>query len=375
MPLPALKHHIVLVSAQAMPTILGASIPGAEPSHIHAVVTPPMLAAAQLLESALHTLKPPRGMTVYPLDNSSSQAAIYSVLDAIREACKGESLGINLTGGTKLMALAAVEWADTYAIPTFYVDTAEEQIIQTDQTWSYAALPDVLTVHDVLTTNGYAVEACDTSPVPRGRHPFLRDMLELACAPAGADAIGRLNALATEASSQPAFRVREREYRDEHWEKILRTCTAAGMIRRGNGCIAFASENARRWCNGIWFEEYVKMILHHLKHQKQIHDWAASITVCKDCVKNEIDAAFCVRNRFFSIECKSGTMSTATSILYKADSLHDRLGGVFAKAMLCSIRPLNPGDSERAHDYRIRTVCGSALLHLPKILESWSKQR
>ena len=166
MPIPALKHHIVLVSDQTLPTVLGASLPGREPSHIHAVVTPTMREAARRLQKALDARG--RQSTFTKLADNTSQEAIYRVLDSIREACGGESLGVNLTGGTKLMALAASEWAYACDLPAFYIDTAGEQAIQIGRQWRYAPLPDVLTVRDLLTANGFAVEDFDVCPSGAG---------------------------------------------------------------------------------------------------------------------------------------------------------------------------------------------------------------
>ncbi|WP_165072567.1 hypothetical protein [Desulfovibrio sp. ZJ200] len=78
MPIPPLKNHIVLVSRQALPSLLGASFPGSGPVHIHAVVTPAMKGAAHLLRKALEARGRQCAFTEYPLADSSDQNAIYN---------------------------------------------------------------------------------------------------------------------------------------------------------------------------------------------------------------------------------------------------------------------------------------------------------
>jgi len=383
MPIPALKHHIVLVSAQALPTLLGASLPGKEPSHVHAVVTPAMREAARRLRNALEARGRQCILTQYSLEDSASQHALCAVLDGIREACGTETVGVNLTGGTKLMALAAAEWAFVNALPAFYIDTAGERVIHIGSAWRYALLPDVLTVRGLLAANGFAVEKADAESVPARRRDVLGRLLALACTKEGERALGRLNRLAGHAAKAEDLCARDDNTpTDAAWQELLSLCAEAGTAQSGNGHVAFPDEAARRWCNGGWFEEYVKMTLYRLKAERRIRDFASSVEVRREGVKNELDALFTARNRLFTIECKtaamSGNMATQdkepSDHLYKADSLHDHLGGAFAKAMLCSVRPLAAKDRERARGLDVRVVCGKELLALEKELITWSNE-
>lgn len=382
MPIPPLKHHIVLVSGQALPTLLGASLPGREPSAIHAVVTPAMRETARLLRTTLEARGRQCAFTEYPLEAPSSQDAIYAVLDSIRTACGEESLGINLTGGTKLMALAASEWAYACEVPAFYIDTVGEQAIQIGRAWRYASLPpDVLSVRSLLAANGFDVERADAAPVPEQRRNVLRRLLRFACSGRGERALGRLNRLAGDARKTDILCLRYDDRESAPLEELLSLCQEAGMAQLGNGYVNFPDEAARHWCNGAWFEEYVRMTLYRLRANGHIADWACAVSVCRDGVKNEIDALFTARNRLFTIECKTAAMSGSeveqrdlvSSFLYKADSLHDYLGGVFARAMLCSVRPLTDADRKRAHSMDVRVVCGNAVQALEEELLTWSK--
>ena len=217
--------------------------------------------------------------------------------------------------------------------------------------------------------------------MPVRRRDILSRLLTFACTPKGEKALGRLNRLAEKASGADLC-VRDDGPADAAWAGLLGLCAEAGTLQADAGYLAFPDEEARRWCNGLWFEEYVKMTLYNLRANKHIRDWASSVRVRREGVLNELDALFSTRNRLFTIECKTTSMlddrnrhaDRVSSVLYKADSLHDHLGGVYARAMLCSVRPLADKDRERARTLGIHVVCGWDALTLADNLISWSKE-
>ncbi len=381
MPFPCLKHHIAFASDQVLPTLLGASVPEARPDWVHLVVTPEMRRKAANLRKALEG----RGCRCrdYALHDTRQQA-VFDLLDRIREECGEATPALNLTGGTKLMTLAAAEWAYACEVPTFYIDTAADQLILPGRHWEYLNLPDVLDVRSLLLAHGYQIGGSLTcESVARERRAVLADMLHTVCTTrAGERALRRLNACAQQASEQPGGVVGDKGQGSGAWTTLLELCSRAGMLQHTDGFIRFPSEEARRWCNGVWFEEFVHMTLYKLHGDKHITSWASSVTVRKGDSANELDALFSVRNRLFIIECKtsdmvvtnrSGDPNKVTSILYKADSLHDRLGGIFAQAVLCSVLPLQRYELNRARDMGILVIAGPDLLHLDEKLIRWTE--
>ena len=63
-----------------------------------------------------------------------------------------------------------------------------------------------------------------------------------------------------------------------------------------------------------------------------------------------------------------------SSMLYKADSLQDRLGGVFAQSMICSVLPLESREQKRARDIGIRVASGRELLQLDEVFTRWASR-
>ncbi|WP_427812145.1 Card1-like endonuclease domain-containing protein [Desulfovibrio sp. SGI.133] len=382
MPFPCYRHQISFVSGQLFPTVLAAGLPGAEPACVHGIVTPGMKAYGRILREALES----RGRRYQEHElRDSGQQGIFDLLDAVRESCAGESLGLNLTGGTKLMALAAAEWAWACEVPTFYVDTGADTIVLPGRQWEYLPLPDVLDVRGLLAAGGYKVKSLEQTAVPGERRNQLRELLELLCtAPDAAPALQSLNACARMAAHQADRMAEDRATPTGTWSRLLDICQRAGMLHYANGWLCFPSEEARTWCNGLWFEEYVRMILYKMQCEGRIRDWGASVQVEKAGVPNELDALFCVRNRLFIVECKTAGMHTdrktdedrnkVSSMLYKADSLQDRLGGVFAQSMICSVLPLESREQKRARDIGIRVASGRELLQLDEVFTRWASR-
>ena len=103
MPNPSI--HILLVSAQAAPNLLPALDPELKPAETILLVTAKMAGRAAALESVLcHAAVKVSHVT---LDDEHDYAAVEKVLLDLAAKRDGEDIALNVTGGTKLMALAA----------------------------------------------------------------------------------------------------------------------------------------------------------------------------------------------------------------------------------------------------------------------------
>lgn len=154
----------------------------------------------------------------------------------------------------------------------------------------------------------------------------------------------------------------------------LAICRTGGQLDYTKSRIAFRGEAGRQWCNGIWLEEFVQTILAGLEAENMISSWAACVKIAGDGYSNELDAIFTAHNRLYVIECKTSRLAgrpAAASILYKADSLKGRVGGIFARSLLCSLDTLTPVEEQRAKNMGIKTVAGSDIRNLREILIKW----
>ena len=375
---PQYDHHICLVSEQTLPNYLGTVVPDATPKNVHLVVTDRMKDRADILEKALRF----RGyaVTQYPLASQEANDMI-DVLDNIYEKT-GSSVAINVTGGTKIMALNAVGWANIQDVPPFlfYVDTDNRKILQIDGHRSQYALTTKLKLKELLKAGaGANIIKQDNSAVRE------RDLLEKLVQ------VFLKNKTALELFNKCAKEAENSLYTDmpsscpQEFEQAVALAQKAGKLHRTSDKIKYESENHRFWCNGGWLEDFVKARLFKLQHEEILDDWASNIELSNEqgAAKtgkftpdpvNELDAAFTAANRFFVIECKTANLAKRDGFsraIYKLDSVRKNLGGVLSRGLIVSVHEPRSVDIKRCRDLHIELLYGSDVLKLEDNLKSW----
>lgn len=360
-------HHICLISDQNVAELLGALLCAPSDVHIHAVTTPVMAARAASFEKTCW--KNRIACSIHPLP-VARMTEIDRLLDDVLAAHSGGSWAVNITGGTKLMTLGAYAWAVKNRIPAFYIDTANRTYeFYSDGRWQSLPLASVLKYEALLNLYGYEVWESDSSPVPAGHGLAARKMLDLAASEEGLEALHILNERSVTAG--PRFGLKVSYASRPYMDRLLAICKAAGQLDYDGSMLVFRDEAARRWCNGIWLEQYVQAILADLEAENRISSWAVNVKIAGPGYGNELDAVFTAHNRLYVIECKTARLAgkpAAASILYKADSLKDRVGGIFTRSMLCALDDLTPVEAQRASNMGIKTVTGARIMNLREIL-------
>ena len=378
---PCHAHQICLVSEQTMPNYLGSIVPGALPKQVHLVVTDRMKERASILEKALRL----RGYGVEQYHIAASRPdAMIDVLDRIY-AKTGSDVSINVTGGTKIMALTTVEWASIQDTPPFlfYVDTDNGKFLQIggklEQFEISAAikLKELLRVGagvDIIKQEDDSLNAWERDYLEQLVQPFLKNRT----------ALELFNKCAKEAEGSL--------YADIPFGNLpefacaLAVAQKAGKLHLVSDKIAYKSESARFWCNGGWLEDFVRARLYKMKRSGLIDDWASNIQISRGqkvesrtsrqtpSPLNELDAAFTASNRFFVIECKTANLARRdgfSNASYKLDSLRRSLGGIFSHGMIVSVHDPRPEDIQRCRDLRIKLLYGSDVLKLEEKLKNW----
>ena len=380
MEFPRRTHHICLVSEQTLPNYLGAIVPEAFPKKVHLVVTSRMKERADILQKALETRG--YGVEQYALAEPLPDA-VMAVLDSIYEKT-GTDVAVNVTGGTKVMALTAVEWAGIQDEPPFlfYVDTDSRQLLQIGGQMGKCEMETALKLKELLKAGAGADITIQNSASLGGKE---RETLERLIQ------VFLKNKTALELFNKCSKEAERSLYADMPYGDIpeflqaLDIAQEAGKLHVSSGKIAYKSEEARFWCNGGWLEEFVKARLFKLKSLGLLDDWANNVEVFKEQKggskgrgtpkpQNELDAAFTAGNRFFAIECKTanlaktGGFSTAS---YKLDSLRKSLGGALSRGMIVSVLEPRDVDIQRCKDLHIELLYGADVLKLEDKLKSW----
>ncbi len=308
------------------------------------------------------------------LDDDDPMAAGHALIGLAGQR-QPDSLALNLTGGTKLMALGALEGARAADIPAYYMDTDRGRcLLLSGPHVQSVALPEVCRVTDILEANGYGVLSKDTTPVPADIRTLTRKLVD------GFGRISRVipafNAMAQEASQTVGYVLERRGWpTTEAFAELLVLFADVGMLTLGQDMVRFISSEACYFAGGGWLEAHVKAILHRLRANGRIHDHAVNV-VAQNAkgVKNELDAALVSGNRLFVMECKTARMSAEerdADVSYKLDTLRDVLGGAMTRAMLVSYLPLSEARRRRCREYRIQVVAGGDIKHLEEKITQW----
>lgn len=373
--------HVCLVSDQAMANLLPALDVEFKPASVVLVVSNAMKQQAVWLETVLKQ----RGCKV-------SQIAIGDAYDlfAIRDQLLGwlgdhatESLALNVTGGTKLMAIAAQEVFGSDNRPIFYVNVATDELFMLGDRHAKHKLAASINLKDFLAAHGYTIFGSD-KPQPKKVEEDLTDRLVGQVAEFGR-ALGRLNQLAADArvrNGEP--RPQKLSYEDldsSRLSDLLDYFEEARVLKVQGDRLIFSDEKARTFANGGWLELHVYRVLAQIAGETGISSHATSIEVRAPDGKtsNEIDAAFLHANRLHIIECKTanlgrvskGNDTKATDAIYKLETLL-KMGGLRTRGALIDYRGgLSDADKARAAQSHIRIFSGNELPHLGGHLKAW----
>ncbi|HAS6308340.1 TPA: DUF1887 family protein [Vibrio vulnificus] len=297
---------------------------------------------------------------------------------------RGEDVKLNASCGLRHRLLSVYEVFRTYHWPIFVVEPNSDKLC-----WLYpdgredSQVEDRITVADYLTIFGARGEFNEVELPPQldqklhelGER-WASHALELG------PGLATLNYLATTCRKEQKLDVELSEKQQGYRElnMLLADLGEAQIATYENGILTFANEDARRFSNGEWLETLVHSTVKQIQDDMPtIQDHSLNVQVYRQLgereVRNELDVASVVNNKLHIIECKTkGMRDDGDDTLYKLESLRDLLGGLQARAMLVSFRPLRHNDITRAEDLGLALIGPDELKDLKKHLTDWFAQ-
>lgn len=347
--IPRFKTHICFVSEQPMPNLLLCFDQNTKPENVILLTSSRMAKEGtyDTLEQSFKKLGIKVKKEILPdISLFSLQRVIEDFINALPDEAMTE-FAFNITCGTKLMTMAAVS-ACNQCIEMFYVDTSNSKLFLLKEKKEYA-LSNFCTVQTILNSYGFRITKRTQTKREHGKitQTLLNQRIGM---------IKILNMLSAQAKESNVSKI---EKMTPELDRLLVECEEAKLLERQGDTLIFADEDSRSFCNGIWLEEYVYQTLAQLKLNKQIADYEGAVNIIyADRVvsnaeakpDNELDALFVRENILYLVECKTCRMNDdkkARDIMYKLDSLHDKIGGVFGRGILISLEPLS--ENERKH--------------------------
>ncbi|WCE28637.1 DUF1887 family protein [Vibrio sp. SCSIO 43137] len=313
------------------------------------------------------------------VDTALIRQAIHNLEADLRNS--GKSVKLNASCGLRHRLLTVYEMFRGNNWEIFVVEPNSDKIC-----WLYpennadAQLQDHITINDYLTVFGARAEFNDHD-LPDQLDQKLYELgqkwagnaLELG------PGLATLNYLATtcrkEQKLDVALTEKQQGYRELNM--LLSDLVDTKLASYSKGILTFVSEDARRFSNGEWLETLVHSTVKQIQDElPTIQDRSLNVQVYRQLgereVRNELDVATVVNNKLHIIECKTkGMRDDGDDTLYKLESLRDLLGGLQARAMLVSFRPLRHNDITRAEDLGLALIGPDELKDLKAHLTSW----
>ncbi|WP_047046421.1 DUF1887 family protein [Vibrio mexicanus] len=335
----------------------------------------------------LHKVLAQRDITseFYQIPNVANTSKIKESVSVLAQDLKlrGEEIKLNASCGLRHRLLSVYEVFRTYHWPIFVVEPNSDRLC-----WLYpdaredAQVQDRITISDYLTIFGARGEFNDVELPPQldkklydlGER-WASNALELG------PGLATLNYLATTCRKEQTLSVQLTEKQQGYRElkMLIDDLVETEIASYENGLLTFVSEDARRFSNGEWLETLVHSTVRQIQDDMPtIQDRSLNVQVYRQRgdreVRNELDVASVVNNKLHIIECKTkGMRDDGDDTLYKLESLRDLLGGLQARAMLVSFRPLRYNDITRAEDLGLALIGPDELKQLKTHLTEWFK--
>jgi len=374
--------HVCLISDQPLPNLVPLLLE--KPQKTILLVSPEMRAQAERLERVVR----PHGITLELREIPSAYdfSAIQRVCEEIIANCPNkESLTLNVTGGTKIAALAAFQSFYFKNCRIVYLDSSNNKLLQlAPENDSISVRDNIVKARDCLIAYGMNPMQNNGTVHDARCRSCLGELTELLTR--DHDLLSKLNSVISRCGNNPPFANIALNDLGGGAEKLASLLEGCGMARRTSSSnLNIGSKEKIFFCQGGWLEEYV---FHSVK-KLALKGLDAAINVKvewdgkgKRPTENEFDVLFTYCNRLHIISCKSSNPerktssgNRATEALNELDALADRAGGLFGRAMLVSARPLSVYDRERAKKMKIRLVQAEAIVHLTTDLQQWIMER
>ena len=384
--------HVCLISAQAAPNLLPILDSEFKPKKAIFLVSKTMKQRAEYLAKTFEKLN-----VKVKLKNISDEFNFGLMEDEIFklvEEYENESIALNVTGGTKLMSIAAENAFSALGKPIFYIDTDSNHILFISKNEEQKWLPNLEMkaknkIDIYLSAYGSTVLSTQ-NPIEREKYlpaiePFIKNYDNYT------QVIPLLNLHATLSQSNGY----KSEYTKDNkkigkLDELLLGLDYQGLLNYDGQTIDFKNREIKTFLNGGWLEDYTYF---QLKEIANIEDIACGADVANPKFKlgkneyssenkgnkNEFDIVFMAKNKLHIIECKTQLMDKnggikADDILYKLETLKD-YGGLMTKKCLVSYFEVPEQVKNRANFLNIEIIQGKDLQRLKSKIQEWIGKR
>ncbi|MDO5675296.1 MAG: DUF1887 family CARF protein [bacterium] len=379
-----MSTHVCLVSEQLIPNVL--PVLAERPRQVVLLITPQMENQGRLLEKLLRER---RFKTVSHPIPAYDFAGVLATCTKVIKDCRttGETITLNVTGGTKIAALAAYQQFYFESHRIIYTDTANSRILELgDAPTAVSLTENLFKVKDYLACYGKYLN--HTAPAPsservRQRRQATSRLCQILVQ--NPSILRELNWHVSEARRQrpqTPFTLSSDCYQGKGGLIGSLLVQAGIAVPVSSREVRIEGDDNLFYLNGGWLEEFVyntivDMDVAGLNCRLNVNiRWENQSPTAQGKTTNELDVAFTHRNRLHIISCKTSGLDKGgpdpvkgKEALYELDSMADNVGGLFARSMLVSVHPPHETSCRRAKDLGIEIVAGQDILAFGRHLQ------
>jgi len=381
------KHLILLVGSNPLPNAVAGKLLVESGGTISLIYSEGTSEIAERLKNWLEAEYKKEGTEIKVIKrevNESQPPSIYKKVKDILNEVNEKSIGLNYTGGTKMMAVHAYQtvkcWAEKNDInPIFsYLDARTLEMIfdPTDKSYTkereYVGMNVEMSLDDLLSLHDWKLGEQGNS------HFNLPETAKIIAEECGKDGFIEEYKEFTKYLNNKRFlckpvnddlkQIYEKLY-EELQEECKELCKSDGTIK--------LTDELRNWLKGFWLESYLYYILNNrLRNKGYLHECYKNIVTEEP--KFEVDAVAIRGYQLFAFSCKTkwNDKKELKKALFEICIRAEQLGGDEARlALVCLAEDPDKIENEIRKDFdqekRVKVFGRKHLSNLEIYLENW----
>lgn len=323
--------QVLLVGGRQTPNVIGILL--LRPSRIDLVVSKDEVEKASIL---LESLKDIENLELPPKDDIIVVDAydFQSNIKAFRHICdkyKGDEVQFNLTGSTKIMAIAAYETARREGMESFYINTAGNEILWLNGRQDSVQQTFELMIEDYLSIFGRkVVQKFKFENLSFNKQQAIDAAILLGkSSPRSASMLQKIRRHQIKGSI--GLKVSLSDF-DEYEKALIYALKDINALDLKDDMVILRSNNDFEFFKGDWLEVYIYYEAFTKKNKKGnpiFNDCDLSIRILSGPSEKEIDVACISEAQLIHCSCKTDKDPFKTQFLDEMHSVSNLIGGRF----------------------------------------------
>ena len=314
----------------------------------------------------------------FRIEHESSLIQLNQQFEQFLEQYFEENIIVNLTGGTKLMALAAYQVFAGYGFRCFYQDYKTDEIIWLDDESRISDHKNKIRLERYLKAYQFDVVSKETLADISKQHKHYVQLLSTFLAKnfeKNVRFVSKLNAHASE-RSLPKEELKKVIFDQDEAAFLNHLSYETGIFSLSGDTIRFETEQDRILVAGKWIEV---LAADALRQVEQTRDISIGVNIVKSTQRvsaktfQELDVMAMYLQKLLLVECKTVNWRSATEAsgaIYKLTAL-GQIGGLNTKACFISLYDLPAAAKTRAAENNVHIICGKNILQMVVQLNQW----